>query len=194
MSSENHNYTFADPGHWGREHNSNAKVRKNDVFQVTQGDADTNHSYTAGDYYTANFEGTIDNRYYPAHGTSNDNWVYVDLNIIENGKGIYEYKKSDKYDGHEHHINLTDEQYTRIKKYAGESLDPKKLLSASVSVLGILATLFPETFTLLPVAVTGGVIIAITCSLTVFSHLNRSKGLKIVMPQVAPNKATLTFN
>ncbi|MCT8345317.1 hypothetical protein LG003_21345 [Photorhabdus kleinii] len=66
-------YTYDNPGVW----KSSTVVAKGNIFMVTPNDAN-NTIYHAGDFYTAQFDGSISNQYYPPHGESNSNWLYTE--------------------------------------------------------------------------------------------------------------------
>lgn len=65
-------YTFSNPGVWAE----GASVTKGDIYMVTESDAKNNSSYTAGDFYTAEYTGGI--QYYPPYRESDSYWTYTE--------------------------------------------------------------------------------------------------------------------
>jgi len=176
-----HEFNFKNPGDW----NHNTSVVPNDIFKVSKADADNNSAYKEGDYYAARFTGSIGHKYYPLHEESNGDWLYITPDIIKNIK----YEKVQNNDGHEHHFTLTDEDYRTLLLFAAKSLE-----TVGISVLSVLNSAYPETFSLLPVALAGGVIIGIEVAIVAVSHLPTPNGITIKFPNVFTSKPTVEVN
>jgi hypothetical protein len=176
-----HEFNFKNPGDW----NTNTSVVPNDIFKVSKADADNTSIYKEGDCYAARFEGPIGNRFYPAHGESNADWLYITPDIIKDIK----YEKVQNNNRHEHHFTLTDKDYRTLLLFAAKSVE-----TVGISVLSVLNSAYPETFSLLPVAITGGVIIGIEVAVVAVSHLPTPNGITIKFPDVFTSKPTVEVN
>lgn len=177
-----HKFNFKNPGTW----NPNTSVVPNDIFKVSKADANNSSIYKEGDYYAARFIGSIKNKYYPAHGQSNADWLYVTPDIIKEIK----YKKIEKSDdNHEHHFTLTDKEYRTLLQFSAKSLE-----TVGISVLSVLSSAYPETFSLLPVALTGGVIIGIEIAIVAVSRIPTPNGITIKFPEVFTSQPTVEVN